>query len=165
MNLRRRRFLQGTALLAAAPGLLAMGFGESYTDDSVLLSLGLQKQLFLDDVLIESVQGVTREFHQPRKSEGNPLIVKNKPWEHVIQFGSSGYTILRDPKDNFFKAWYTDEGFTNELVQQGVTWPPYRSLYAHSEDGIHWTKPPLGIYPENGHRAGGQLGSGHDRDY
>ena len=73
-----------------------------------------QKQLFFDDLLIESVQDITREFHQPRKDEANPLIVKDKPWEHVVQFRSSGYTILRDPKDKLFKAWYTDEGFTNE---------------------------------------------------
>jgi hypothetical protein len=149
MKLKRRNFLKSAALLAV-PGIPAVGFGGTCTDDATLLHLELQKQLFFDNLLIESVQDITREFHQPRKYEGNPLIVKDKPWEHVVQFRTSGYTVLRDPKDKLFKAWYTDEGFTNENVRRGVTWPPYRSFYAYSEDGIHWVKPPLGIYPENG---------------
>jgi len=150
VNLGRRSFLQSAAMLIAHSRLHAMGFDSSCTDDAALMSVGLQKQLFFDDLLIESVQDITREFHQARKDDANPLIVKDKPWEHVVQFRSSGYTILRDPKDKLFKAWYTDEGFTNENVRRGVTWPPYRSLYAYSEDGIHWVKPKLGIYPENG---------------
>jgi hypothetical protein len=149
MYLRRRDFLKSAALLAV-PAVPAVGLANNCTDDATLLNLGLKKQLFFDNLLVESVQDITREFHQPRKYEGNPLIVKDKPWEHVIQFRTSGYTVLRDPKDKLFKAWYTDEGFTNENVRQGVTWPPYRSLYAYSEDGIHWVKPPLGIYQENG---------------
>lgn len=149
MRLRRRDFLKSAAL-AAAPVAVSGAFPSDVPDDSTLLALGLEKQLFFNNLLIESVQDITREFHQPRKYEGNPLIVKDKPWEHVIQFRTSGYTILRDPKDNLFKAWYTDEGFTNELVHRGVTWPPYRSFYAYSEDGLHWVKPPLGIHREGG---------------
>ena len=152
MKLGRRSFLKSTALLAAT-GIPAIRLSGTYTNDATLLSLGLRKQLFFDDLLIESVQDITREFHQPKKAQENPLIVKDKPWEHVVQFRSSGYTVLRDPKDKLFKAWYTDEGFTNENVRRGITWPPYRSLYAYSEDGIHWVKPPLGIYPENGHNT------------
>src|SRR5882724_5477167 len=144
MSIRRRDFLKSAAALLAVPGVPAAGFAGTCTDDATLLNLGLKKQLFFDDLLIESVQDITREFHQPRKYEGNPLIVKDKPWEHVIQFRTSGYTVLRDPKDKLFKAWYTDEGFTNDIVRRGVTWPPYRSLYAYSEDGLHWVKPSLG---------------------
>jgi hypothetical protein len=114
------------------------------------MNLGLKKQLFFDDLLIESVEGITREFHQPYKYEGNPLIVKDKPWEHVVYFRTASYRVLRDPKDKLFKCWYTDEGFTNEVLRRGVTFPMYRSLYAYSEDGIHWVKPALGIYRDNG---------------
>ena len=149
MSIRRRDFLKSAALLAV-PGIPWVGFADTCTDDSSLMNVGDQRQLFFDDLLIESVQDITREIHQPYKYEGNPLIVKDKPWEHVVQFRSSGYTVLRDPKDKLFKAWYTDEGFTNENLRQRATWPPYRGLYAYSEDGIHWVKPPLGLYWENG---------------
>jgi hypothetical protein len=57
---------------------------------------------------------------------------------------------LRDSADKVFKAWYSDEGFTNENIRRGVTFPLYRSHYACSEDGIHWIKPKLGIYREGG---------------
>ena len=152
MTIRRRNFLKSAALLSV-PGIPAVGFGGTCTDDATLLNLGLKKQLFFDDLLIESVQDITREFHQPRKYEGNPLIVKDKPWEHVFLFRTSSYSVLQDPKDKLFKCWYTDEGFTNEILRdfKGYsTGPVYRDLYAYSEDGIHWVKPQLGIYRENG---------------
>lgn len=155
MKLERRSFIKLAGLLAV-PAMPALGFGgrssddAAATDDATLLNLGLKKQLFFDNLLIESVQDITREFHQPRKSESNPLIVKDKPWEHVVLVRTASYRVLQDPKDKLFKAWYSDEGWTNELVRSKVTWPMYRDLYAYSEDGIKWFKPPLGIYRENG---------------
>jgi hypothetical protein len=68
----------------------------------------------------------------------------------VVEVRTSSYRVLRDPKDKLFKAWYSDEGWTRELLQSGVTWPSYRNHYAYSEDGIKWVKPPLGIYREGG---------------
>ena len=150
MSIRRRDFLKSAAALLSVPGMPAVGFAGTCTDDATLLNLGLKKQLFFDDLLIESVQDITREFHQPRKYEGNPLIVKDKPWEHVLYFRTSTYRVLQDPKDKLFKCWYNDEGLTNESRQSGVTFPLYRDLYAYSEDGLHWVKPKLGIYRENG---------------
>ena len=149
MYIRRRSFLKSAALLAA-PGIPAIGFGGTCTDDATLLNLGLEKQLFFDNLLVESVQDITREFHQPRRVEENPLIAKDKPWEHVLLVRTSSYRVLQDSKDRLFKCWYADEGFTNEILQRGVNWPLYRTLYAHSEDGVHWVKPPLGLYRENG---------------
>jgi len=149
MKLERRTLLKSAALLAV-PALPTVGLAGTCTDDATLLNLGLKKQLFFDNLLVESVQDITREFHQPRKYEGNPLIVRDKPWERVVQFRTSTYNILQDPKDKLFKCWYTDEGFTNEYLRRGGTFPLYRNLYAHSEDGIRWAKPKLGIYRENG---------------
>jgi hypothetical protein len=155
MRLERRSFIKSAALLAV-PGIPAMGFGSAspddaaYSDDATLLNLGLRKQLFFDDLLVESVQDITREFHQPQKVQENPLISKDKPWEHVLLVRTSSYRVLRDPKDNLFKAWYSDEGWTQELVQSSVTWPTYRDNYAYSEDGIKWVKPPLGMYRYDG---------------
>jgi len=155
MKLERRSFIKSAALLAAC-GVPEVGLiGESaadteYSDDSTLLTVGLKKQLFLDDILIESVQDIAREFHAPKKVPQNPLIKKDKPWEHVLLVRTASYRVLHHPKDNRFKAWYSDEGWTQQLVESNVTWPLYRDHYAYSEDGIHWIKPKLGIYVENG---------------
>src|SRR5262250_3362550 len=97
-NLRRRGFLKSAALLAV-PAIPTLEFASTCTDDATLLNLGLKKQLFFDNLLVESVQDITREFHQPRKYEGNPLIVKDKPWEHVLLVRTASYRVLRDPKD------------------------------------------------------------------
>ena len=70
MKLERRSFIKLAGLLAV-PAMPALGFGGSSTDDAAfaddttLLNPGLKKQLFFDDLLIESVQDITREFHQP----------------------------------------------------------------------------------------------------
>jgi hypothetical protein len=122
----------------------------AFADDATLLNVGLKKQLFFDNLLVESVQDVTREFHQPRKSAENPLLVKDRPWEHIIYARTSSDRVLRDPKDNLFKAWYTDWWLTNEQVLNGLSWPLCRNEYAYSEDGIHWIKPKLGIFKVNG---------------
>ena len=31
-----------------------------------------------------------------------PLIKKDKPWEHVPYFTANGWHVLKDPKDNLF---------------------------------------------------------------
>lgn len=155
MKLQRRKFLKSAALLgsAAMPGMGLASDSTDYrttADDTTLLNVGLQKQLFFDNLLIESVQCINREYHQPRKCEQNPLISKDKPWEHVLYIRTASYRVLRDPKDKLYKAWYSDEGFTNELIRSGATTALYREEYAYSEDGIKWVKPPLGIYYEAG---------------
>ena len=156
MKLQRRDFLKMGALAAAMPKGLAFGSGNTSTDDAAfaddatLLNVGVKKQLFFDNLLIESVQDVTREFHQPRKVAENPLLVKDKPWEHILYARTSSSRVIRDPKDNLFKAWYTDWWLTNEQVRGGLSWPLCRNEYAYSEDGYHWVKPKLGIFKENG---------------
>jgi hypothetical protein len=156
MKLQRRDFLKMGALAAAMPKSLAFGSGNTSTDDAAfaddatLLNVGVKKQLFFDNLLIESVQDVTREFHQPRKVAENPLLVKDKPWEHILYARTSSSRVIRDPKDNLFKAWYTDWWLTNEQVRGGLSWPLCRNEYAYSEDGYHWVKPKLGIFKENG---------------
>jgi hypothetical protein len=72
MKLERRSFIKSATLLAI-PGIPTLGLGggstddASYNDDATLLNFGLKKQLFFDDLLIESVQDITREFHQPKR--------------------------------------------------------------------------------------------------
>lgn len=89
------------------------------------------RRLFLDPLVIEASHGVERVFHSPAKHPANPLLKADTPWERG---GSGPYlygTVLRDPEK--FRMWY-------HYVRQG-----YRNAYAESADGIHWTKPKLGL--------------------
>jgi len=99
------------------------------------------RQLFVDDYLLGSATNVTRELHCPKPHPDNPIFrLYEKPWEHG--FGHSAF-VLRDEKSGKFKMWYNVRIFVK--AENGLT---YRAptCYAESADGIHWTKPNLGIF-------------------
>ena len=97
------------------------------------------RRLFLDPLVIEQQAALERVFHACRKYSANPVLIADTPWERG---GSGPYlygTILRD--EGKLRMWY-------HFVQGG-----YRNAYAESADGIHWTKPDLGIVDFQGSKA------------
>ena len=61
------------------------------------------KQLFIDDHVIDDMQGVRKQLNQPVKYEHNPVLKRDKPWE----MSGPGYgTIIYDAEEKLFKAWY-----------------------------------------------------------
>ncbi len=92
---------------------------------------GGDTQLFVDDAGILRKEGVTRTAHACRKLDA-PVLQAEAPWEadridrRVYLYG----TVLRQP-DGSFRMWYMHA--TN------------RFLYATSADGVHWTRPNLGL--------------------
>lgn len=46
-----------------------------------MIEIGSQKQLFLDDYLIESMTGVERTLNPATKVQRNPVICPDRPWE------------------------------------------------------------------------------------
>lgn len=130
-------------------------------EDSSLLIIGGKKQTFFGEELLESIQDITRSYHSPRKADENPVLAKDRPWEHVLLCRTSSYRVLHDPKDRLFKCWYTDEGIDPTkytvpdagygMLSLGVVL--YRQLYAYSEDGVHWVKPDLDRYRFKGRKT------------
>lgn len=119
------------------------------------LRLGNEAQLFLDDHLIERMEGLKRTVHQPQDIEGNPVIIPEGPWEHRrIPFGS----VLWFPEEKKFKCWY----LTMNIYDSRPGFRGYRKehhipiqeaayiCYAESEDGVKWTKPDLGLHEYRG---------------
>jgi len=90
--------------------------------------------LFVDNLYVADVEGLTLELHQPKGHPGNPLITGDLPWEnnYAVLHGS----ILIDPNDGLFKAWY-NAGMGD-------------ICYAVSKDGIEWEKPLDDIFPQKG---------------
>ena len=119
--------------------------------DPTCLYIGRSKQLFVDDVVLESVENLCRTWHQPVKTDESPLLSKDQPWEHVTYFSCNTWQLIRDPKDSLFKCWYTDWDYA-EVGPHEV--PPGQSrfsiLYAESDDGIHWRKPTLDVHQIDG---------------
>jgi hypothetical protein len=126
--------------------------------DSTQLVIGTQTQYFFDDLLIETVENVRRTFHLPQKVGTEPVLRKDKPWEHMLDISCNSWMAVWDPKDKLFKAWYTDWERVRFKAGEMPTGGCYRILYAYSEDGVHWTKPALGIEMIDGHSTNVVLG-------
>jgi hypothetical protein len=105
------------------------------------IELGSRRELFVDRHLIETMPGASLVLHEPR-DEGEVLRF-DEPWEGL----HSGYcTIIRDGER--IRAYYRGlpktraDGSTDEST-----------CVAESQDGIHWTRPQLGLYEVQGSKA------------
>ena len=122
--------------------------------DPTLLSIGHDRQIFVDDLLIESAENICRTWHHPDKLEQGPVLFKNKPWENITYFSCNTWQVIRDPKDGLFKCWYTD--WKKPEIRPGETAmgkSVFHILYAESEDGLNWRKPELDIFPIDGRKS------------
>lgn len=106
--------------------------------------LGSRLELFADNYLIDKLEGNAElRMHQPESRE--IVIVHDKPWEGS---GSGYHSIFRDGDKYrmYYKAWQLS--VTPENVKTDDH--PLFCCYAESADGIHWTKPNLGLYEFRG---------------
>jgi len=119
---------------AAAPVKVPAGLFKDVNDTTVGGARLIRgTQLFIDDWLIESLEGVRRQLNQPTKHKRNPVLVKDKPWEE----GAPGYgTVHYDPKAKQFTMWYQ----TWKKVPEGSRSEGNLCL-ATSKDGVTWSKP------------------------
>ena len=101
--------------------------------------IGSRLELFVDDYLIDRMSGAALALHKPTPRE--VAIVHDQPWEG----NTCGYhTVFRD--DNHFKMYHRG----SDHDQQAQNSKHEVVCYAESEDGIHWTKPDLGLVDFNG---------------
>jgi len=111
--------------------------------------VGARKQLFVDDHVVERMDGLRRAVNQFRKYEGNPVLKADLPWEG-LRIGE--FDLLYDEEEGLFKCWYPGcFAFYDRDVVSG----DHSLGYAVSHDGVDWEKRRLdsGITP-----AGGGLG-------
>ena len=105
------------------------------------LLLDSTKQLFVDDVLIESMEGLTREFHGVSKHPDNPLLVPETAWETGGTWYVP-YNVLWEVPGEKLRTWYGSyRRSENKLTYTCV---------ADSTDGIHWNRLSLGSFDFEG---------------
>ena len=109
------------------------------------VKLDASRQLFVDDYLIASRDGLRRVLHQPKKHPANPILIGETPWEGhspVLAY------VLRDEQSGRFRLWYRSR-LTYSAGGRSYLGP---NMYAESADGIHWERPRLGLYEFEGSR-------------
>jgi len=120
--------------LQAPPGLFK-DLNDEIVGDAVILNG--KKQLFIDDYIIEELNGAEKVLNQPVKHAQNPLIVPDQPWEMNGSYANG--TVLYDEVDGQYKMWCTfwlpDEENPNAHIGGYA--------YATSIDGLAWRKPPI----------------------
>ena len=116
------------------------------------------KLLFLDRFHIDKLRGLEFQMHQPVKSERNPILRPEKPWEGWRSF-PYGRCILRDPADGLLKMWYETQ-HDGPLSGRWESPAIKRTAYATSTDGIHWHRPLLGQVVRDGSSANSLIDMG-----
>ncbi len=121
-------FALSTLLLASA----------SFAQQPEAISIGSNRELFVDGYLLGSLEGVTQRLHEPVAREA--VLHYDEAWEGLF----CGYnTILNDGEK--YMLFYRGlpvaaaDGSENEVT-----------CVALSVDGVHFAKPKLGIYEVHG---------------
>ncbi len=103
-----------------------------------VLDIGSHRELFVDNYLIDKMEGTQLRMHSPVSA--GAVLQFDKPWEGRY----CGYISAFADGDRF-RLYYRGlpqagkDGSNNEVT-----------CYAQSFDGVHWQKPDLGIYEING---------------
>jgi len=116
----------------------------------VPLRIGTVRQLFVDDILIASKHNVELKLNNPMARE--VVLRADKPWEGQ----SLTYPCVFKDGDKF-RLYYRASGLPlgsppkrEEGDKRQMLWS-FTAL-AESSDGIHWTKPNLGVVDFQGSR-------------
>lgn len=103
------------------------------------VKLGSRLELFVDDFLLERLEGAELRLNKPRVEE--VALVLDAPWEG----NTSAYASVLQTPEGFF-MYYRASG------DIGVSQPEVTCV-ATSPDGLHWSRPELGLYEAAGTRA------------
>lgn len=104
-------------------------------------AIGSRLELFADGYLVGKLSGDAKQtLHEPTPHE--VVLVTDKPWEGNT---CAYYTIFQDGKK--YRMYYRGSHY-NTATKKATH--PEVTCYAESTDGIHWTKPDLGLYAFNG---------------
>ncbi|MDP6354462.1 MAG: hypothetical protein QF473_05160 [Planctomycetota bacterium] len=105
----------------------------SFAEEAPTRDIGSRIELFVDDWLIEKMEGAHLHLNRPVPRE--VAIVFDEPWEG----STSGYvTVFQD--GDLYRMYYRGSGNSPHQV----------TCYAESKNGLQFTKPNLGLFEFNG---------------
>ena len=105
--------------------------------------------LFLDMLEVEDLFLVEQVVNQATKHPNNPVIAPGNVEDWDSDRASNwAASLLFDPTDGLFKAWYYGIDIKSTTTPGGERHSAIG--YAYSSDGAFWHKPKLGLYEYNG---------------
>jgi hypothetical protein len=139
--------------LLLVTGLLAGNFAEADSPESEPVHIGSRRELFVDKYLIDSLDNVRLVLHAP-VDMGQVLPFNQPAWEEkhctyaTVLYSERGYQL-------YYRAGL---GSDSDLGFQATA-------YAESADGIHWTKPALGLCEVAGNRNNNIILTNEQNDF
>lgn len=126
-------------LILFVPGLCGTAKADTPGTPPACIEVGGEKQLFLDDLFFEQSGGIALRMH-PAQKTGETTLAPDQPWESA---SLNWFSVAEDA--GTFRLWY--ECYD---VEGWPTTDDTSLCYAESSDGIHWTKPHLGLFSYHG---------------
>jgi hypothetical protein len=136
----RNRRLIASVLLAMVAMTNSILIAKDYFDETTCVTL-----FAFDQVAIPHSQNLRLEMRTPTKHPSNPVVARGQPGTPDAM-GVQFYGSINRESDRF-RMWYV--AFDDD-VESKVASARWRAAYAESFDGIHWTKPNLGLVKFNG---------------
>src|SRR3954465_16012582 len=107
-------------------------------DQPGMIQIGTRRELFVDDFLIDRRERLELRLQAPVPRE--VVLEHDAPWE-----GSGcGYPTIF-PDGEVVRMYYIAADLTNVDGTRMASRPLF-ACYAESRDGLHWTKPELGLF-------------------
>ena len=126
------------SLLLASVFIVHVFMAASLSTAQDVTEIGDRRELFVDQMLIESMENAQLIMHRPH-DEG-VVVPFDKPWEGAF----CGYaTVIKD--GDLFRLYYRG---LPEAGKDGAD--AETTSYAESKDGINWTKPNVGLFEVRG---------------
>lgn len=106
------------------------------------VDVGSQKQLLVDNYMVEDAWNLRRTVHQPEKYSGNPVLIKEYDWEPSCPLPG---TVMYDENTKEFTLYYNLYDINSVAIRKkrgsNVGHPPAHTMcIAKSKDGIRWDK-------------------------
>ena len=103
------------------------------------VDIGSRRELFVDRMLVDRMSGAALRMHPPQSA--GVALAMDAPWEGKFSFYT---TVLQD--GDTFRMYY--RGWLD--VAKGEDAAPACTCLATSPDGVHWTRPELGLVEHDG---------------
>ena len=112
---------------------------ESGRSKGSVIDMDSRLELFVDDFLIDRMSRTRLQLHHPTPKD--VAILFDAPWEGNT---CCYYRVFRD--GDLFRMYYRGSDYDHRTEKASEQF----ACYAESKDGIHWTKPNLGLFDFNG---------------